>query len=184
MSHQSSRGFSPLASNTPPVDPDRVLNSRYRPEGFTPGAKLPIVYSHTYNISFFGLEKIHPFDPAKWGKVFAILKGEQFQCKEVWSRWFVYNRPNSPPKRLLTHLYIFCECAKLDTEFSTLWRTAMGTTPFSVNFRNNFLRHLFIIEVVVLKYCNAKEIVILSFFFVLLKNLDTTREVCNDCGLL
>lgn len=74
MSHQSSRGFSPLASNTPPVDPDRVLNSRYRPEGFTPGAKLPIVYSHTYNISFFGLEKIHPFDPAKWGKVFAILK--------------------------------------------------------------------------------------------------------------
>lgn len=56
------------------MDPDRVLNSRYRPEGFTPGAKLPIVYSHTYNISFFGLEKIHPFDPAKWGKVFAILK--------------------------------------------------------------------------------------------------------------
>ncbi|EDV24513.1 uncharacterized protein TRIADDRAFT_25844, partial [Trichoplax adhaerens] len=34
----------------------------------------PIVYSDRYDISFFGVEKLHPFDSCKWGKVMAILK--------------------------------------------------------------------------------------------------------------
>uniref|UniRef100_A0A1I8AGB6 Histone deacetylase 11 n=1 Tax=Steinernema glaseri TaxID=37863 RepID=A0A1I8AGB6_9BILA len=33
----------------------------------------PIVYHPDYNISFFGLEKLHPFDSKKWGNVFRIL---------------------------------------------------------------------------------------------------------------
>nr|QSX72312.1 histone deacetylase 11 [Halisarca dujardinii]QSX72316.1 histone deacetylase 11 isoform 2 [Halisarca dujardinii] len=37
----------------------------------------PIVYSQDYNISFAGLEKIHPFDSAKWGKIFKQLKEEK-----------------------------------------------------------------------------------------------------------
>jgi hypothetical protein len=37
----------------------------------------PIIYSEEYNISFCGLEKLHPFDAGKWGKVFAFLKGLQ-----------------------------------------------------------------------------------------------------------
>uniref|UniRef100_A0A914CPU7 Histone deacetylase domain-containing protein n=1 Tax=Acrobeloides nanus TaxID=290746 RepID=A0A914CPU7_9BILA len=34
----------------------------------------PIVYSHKYNIGFFGIEKLHPFDSKKWGNVFHFLK--------------------------------------------------------------------------------------------------------------
>ena len=36
----------------------------------------PIIYSPTYNIGFMGLERIHPFDSAKWGKVFKNLVGK------------------------------------------------------------------------------------------------------------
>nr|XP_060615285.1 histone deacetylase 11 isoform X2 [Anolis sagrei ordinatus] len=34
----------------------------------------PIVYSPDYNITFMGLEKLHPFDAGKWGKVINFLK--------------------------------------------------------------------------------------------------------------
>ena len=36
----------------------------------------PILYAPVYNIGFLGLEKIHPFDSGKWGKVFQFLIGE------------------------------------------------------------------------------------------------------------
>lgn len=35
--------------------------------------KIPIVYHKEYNISFFGLEKLHTFDSQKYGKVMAEL---------------------------------------------------------------------------------------------------------------
>ena len=41
----------------------------------------PIVYSSAYNIGFMGMEKIHPFDSAKWGKVYANLVGETRRSK-------------------------------------------------------------------------------------------------------
>lgn len=43
-----------------------------------PTSRLPIVYSPNYNITFLGLEKLHPFDAGKWGKVIRFLKEEQF----------------------------------------------------------------------------------------------------------
>ena len=36
----------------------------------------PIVYSPDYNISFLGMERLHPFDSGKWAKVFQFLVGE------------------------------------------------------------------------------------------------------------
>jgi len=36
--------------------------------------KIPLFYSPQYNISFWGLERIHPFDAAKYGKVVTALK--------------------------------------------------------------------------------------------------------------
>uniref|UniRef100_A0A8C1ZP54 Uncharacterized protein n=1 Tax=Cyprinus carpio TaxID=7962 RepID=A0A8C1ZP54_CYPCA len=39
-----------------------------------PSTCLPIVYSPEYNITFMGLEKLHPFDAGKWGKVIHFLK--------------------------------------------------------------------------------------------------------------
>uniref|UniRef100_A0A3B4A704 Histone deacetylase domain-containing protein n=1 Tax=Periophthalmus magnuspinnatus TaxID=409849 RepID=A0A3B4A704_9GOBI len=43
--------------------------------GSTPKTSLPIVYHSDYNITFMGLEKLHPFDAGKWGKVIHFLKG-------------------------------------------------------------------------------------------------------------
>ncbi|XP_059393994.1 histone deacetylase 11 isoform X1 [Carassius carassius] len=48
-----------------------------------PETCLPIVYSPEYNITFMGLEKLHPFDAGKWGKVIRFLKEEQFITDEI-----------------------------------------------------------------------------------------------------
>lgn len=37
--------------------------------------KLPIVYSPVYNIGFFGLEKLHPFDSKKYAHVCVVGAG-------------------------------------------------------------------------------------------------------------
>ncbi|XP_055953614.1 histone deacetylase 11-like isoform X2 [Argiope bruennichi] len=37
--------------------------------------QLPIIYSPHYNIRFMGLQKLHPFDSEKWGKVYNLLLG-------------------------------------------------------------------------------------------------------------
>ncbi|XP_029948322.1 histone deacetylase 11 [Salarias fasciatus] len=42
-----------------------------------PPACLPIVYHPDYNITFMGMEKLHPFDAGKWGKVIHFLREEQ-----------------------------------------------------------------------------------------------------------
>lgn len=34
--------------------------------------KWPIVYHSRYNVSFFGLEKLHPFDASKWRSVIKV----------------------------------------------------------------------------------------------------------------
>ncbi len=34
--------------------------------------QTPIIYSKSYNIRFFGLQYLHPFDVGKWGKVHAV----------------------------------------------------------------------------------------------------------------
>ncbi|XP_060604311.1 histone deacetylase 11-like, partial [Ruditapes philippinarum] len=36
----------------------------------------PIVYCPEYNIGFLGLERLHPFDAGKWGKVYGFLKAD------------------------------------------------------------------------------------------------------------
>ncbi|XP_072277135.1 histone deacetylase 11 isoform X5 [Pyxicephalus adspersus] len=42
-----------------------------------PATCWPIVYSNDYNITFIGLEKLHPFDSGKWGKVINFLKEDK-----------------------------------------------------------------------------------------------------------
>ncbi|XP_077539377.1 histone deacetylase 11 isoform X7 [Haemaphysalis longicornis] len=58
----------------PPSEPSSSTSREYRPEGYGEHDKLPVVYSSAYNISFYGLEKVHPFDAGKWGKVFDGLR--------------------------------------------------------------------------------------------------------------
>lgn len=44
---------------------------------YSPPDALPIVYHEDYNIRFLGLEKLHPFDSAKYGKVHEALVNER-----------------------------------------------------------------------------------------------------------
>jgi len=37
---------------------------------------MKIVYSPRYNITFFGIERMHPFDSRKYGRAWAVLKKE------------------------------------------------------------------------------------------------------------
>jgi len=46
----------------------RILSSRLYLDG-VPSSKAPVVYSPAYDIEFNGIEKQHPFDSAKWGRV-------------------------------------------------------------------------------------------------------------------
>jgi len=39
----------------------------------------PIIYKDSYNIGFLGLEKIHPFDAGKWGRIHKRLVSELMQ---------------------------------------------------------------------------------------------------------
>ncbi|KAF7650098.1 hypothetical protein LDENG_00131260 [Lucifuga dentata] len=55
-----------------------------------PRTCMPIIYHPDYNITFMGLEKLHPFDAGKWGKVIHFLEGETlrssmaFPSADVW----------------------------------------------------------------------------------------------------
>uniref|UniRef100_A0A914LA98 Histone deacetylase 11 n=1 Tax=Meloidogyne incognita TaxID=6306 RepID=A0A914LA98_MELIC len=58
-------------------------------------SQCPVVYTNEYNISFFGIERLHPFDSKKWGRVFqflvdsghlkeeAIIKPEEIKKKDL-----------------------------------------------------------------------------------------------------
>ncbi|XP_013803242.2 histone deacetylase 11 isoform X3 [Apteryx mantelli] len=48
-----------------------------------PSTCWPIVYSPDYNITFMGLEKLHPFDAGKWGKVIDFLKEEKLVVDDL-----------------------------------------------------------------------------------------------------
>uniref|UniRef100_H2YUR3 Histone deacetylase domain-containing protein n=1 Tax=Ciona savignyi TaxID=51511 RepID=H2YUR3_CIOSA len=52
--------------------------------------KWPIVYHDSYNISFLGLQNLHPFDSGKWGKIYQfLLDGKLFNSKQTF-------RPSEP----------------------------------------------------------------------------------------
>ena len=55
----------PIDATGPPSPPRLYLD--IKPE------QLPIIYSSAYDISFFGLEKLHPFDTQKWGNIYKFL---------------------------------------------------------------------------------------------------------------
>ncbi|XP_064489379.1 histone deacetylase 11-like isoform X2 [Ornithodoros turicata] len=75
--NSSSSGSLPEIREAPLLPPKGSLSEgscKYRPQGFDPDTRLPVVYCPAYNITFFGLERVHPFDSSKWGKVFSYLK--------------------------------------------------------------------------------------------------------------
>jgi hypothetical protein len=46
----------------------RLLSKSGYRDYFREDVKIPIIYSPKYNITFFGVEKLHPFDSTKYAK--------------------------------------------------------------------------------------------------------------------
>ncbi|KAL4194820.1 hypothetical protein AMTRI_Chr05g61430 [Amborella trichopoda] len=57
----------------------RILSSKLYFD--VPPNKVPVVYSPSYDISFMGIEKVHPFDSSKWGRICQFLVVEGFLDK-------------------------------------------------------------------------------------------------------
>ncbi|KAL3498608.1 hypothetical protein ACH5RR_041340 [Cinchona calisaya] len=54
---------------------NRILSSKLYLD--IPPSKVPLIYSPSYDIAFLGIEKLHPFDSSKWGRIcqFLIVDG-------------------------------------------------------------------------------------------------------------
>ncbi|XP_064944457.1 histone deacetylase 2 isoform X1 [Musa acuminata AAA Group] len=75
--------FSPEAAPTGPADAirrDRILSSNLYFDVLP--SKVPVIYSSSYDIAFFGIEKLHPFDSSKWGRICQFLIKEGFLDKK------------------------------------------------------------------------------------------------------
>lgn len=62
---------------------------------------MPIIYSHNYDISFFGLERLHPFDSRKYGRAWRELSrtcGPELRAQTKW-----VDRPARQEELLLAH---------------------------------------------------------------------------------
>ncbi|OAY54095.1 histone deacetylase 2 [Manihot esculenta] len=76
-----SRKMSSSSSSTSPTADaatlrrNRILSSKLYFDVLP--SKVPLIYSSAYDISFLGIEKLHPFDSSKWGRVcrFLIVDG-------------------------------------------------------------------------------------------------------------
>lgn len=52
--------------------------------------QLPIIYSPHYNIHFMGMEKLHPFDSAKWEKIYRMLESNFSFCLLLYIFYFIF----------------------------------------------------------------------------------------------
>lgn len=90
---------------------------------------IPIVYSTGYNIHAFGAEKLHPFDAAKYRRVFADLE----ETKTVDTTAQQVHAPSIPSREFLQHVmspwYLFLlnyswkimNCIELPVFFVPSW---------------------------------------------------------------
>lgn len=53
---------------------NRILSSKLYFD--VPPSKVPVIYSSSYDIAFLGMEKLHPFDSSKWGRICRFLIAE------------------------------------------------------------------------------------------------------------
>ena len=71
-------GSSNLIYQTSPNVPDKPVISTVE------NTKYPLIYSPHYNITIYGIEKLHPYDSEKYGKVYnGLLKAGLFKPEEI-----------------------------------------------------------------------------------------------------
>uniref|UniRef100_A0A4W2IGG8 Histone deacetylase 11 n=1 Tax=Bos indicus x Bos taurus TaxID=30522 RepID=A0A4W2IGG8_BOBOX len=89
-----------------------------------PDSRWPIVYSPRYNITFLGLEKLHPFDAGKWGKVISLLKEEKLLSDSM----LVEAREASDEDLLVVHTRRYLNELKRPSGGRWSWSGARRTT--------------------------------------------------------
>ncbi|KAF5468007.1 hypothetical protein F2P56_012203, partial [Juglans regia] len=67
----SSASSSSSATEAETLRRSRILKSKLYLD--VPLSKVPVIYSASYDIAFLGIEKLHPFDSSKWGRVCRFL---------------------------------------------------------------------------------------------------------------
>ncbi|KAJ4708184.1 Histone deacetylase [Melia azedarach] len=67
------------ATDAETVRQNRILSSKLYFD--IPLSKAPVIYSSDYDISFLGIEKMHPFDSSKWGRICQFLSSDGFLDK-------------------------------------------------------------------------------------------------------
>ncbi|KAL6839546.1 hypothetical protein ACP4OV_030816 [Aristida adscensionis] len=70
----SARSSGPAPGPGDPLRRNRILSSKLYLD--VPASKPPVVYSPSYDIAFCGIEKLHPFDSSKWGRICKYLTRE------------------------------------------------------------------------------------------------------------
>ncbi|XP_073110839.1 histone deacetylase 2-like isoform X1 [Elaeis guineensis] len=72
METASSSTAVPGRANAPAtIHRSRILSSKLYFD--VPSSKVPLIYSTSYDIAFAGIEKLHPFDSSKWGRICKFL---------------------------------------------------------------------------------------------------------------
>ncbi|XP_071692751.1 histone deacetylase 2 isoform X1 [Rutidosis leptorrhynchoides] len=66
-----SNSASKNTENDETIRRNRILSSKLYFD--IPPSKAPIIYSPSYDISFLGIENLHPFDSQKWGRICQFL---------------------------------------------------------------------------------------------------------------
>ncbi|XP_008782553.2 histone deacetylase 2 isoform X2 [Phoenix dactylifera] len=67
----SSSAVPELAGASATLRRNRILSSKLYVD--VPLSKVPLIYSTSYDIAFLGIEKLHPFDSSKWGRICKFL---------------------------------------------------------------------------------------------------------------
>lgn len=71
MSSSGSSSSSAAVSDKEAIRRNRILSSKLYFD--VPLSKVPLIYSSSYDIAFLGIEKLHPFDSSKWGRICRFL---------------------------------------------------------------------------------------------------------------
>ncbi|KAK4745547.1 hypothetical protein SAY87_011859 [Trapa incisa] len=74
LSAKPNASSSALSSGPDDLRRTRILSSKLYFD--VPSNKVPLIYSSTYDITFLGIEKMHPFDSSKWGRICQFLISE------------------------------------------------------------------------------------------------------------
>ncbi|KAF5185940.1 Histone deacetylase [Thalictrum thalictroides] len=113
-STSSRTSVSGISSEVETLRIKRVLSSKLYFE--VPLSKVPLIYSSSYDIAFFGIEKLHPFDSSKWGRICQFLIKDGVLEK----KWIVEPLEASKDDLLVVHSESYLKSLKSSLEVSII----------------------------------------------------------------